>query len=190
MSLGLKLLIKGLRMVLAAAAVDPQCSSEVASICDALLNTKITEDILKARARYELAQSVKFERDTIISGNGRILVGENTYLGERCHIVAHPSTVKIVIGANCAISHNVQMRTHGYDPDMNFIDSRKAEGVSADIIIGDGVWIGANAFIVGGITIGDNSIIGANSVVTKDVPENCIVGGVPARLIRRKRTKC
>ena len=55
---------------------------------------------------------------------------------------------------------------------------------SERIIIGNNVWIGANAIITPGVIIGDNSIIGAGAVVTKDVSKNCIMGGVPARLIR------
>ena len=54
------------------------------------------------------------------------------------------------------------------------------------IIIGDNVWIGANCYIREGIKIGRNSVVGANSVVTKDVPENAVVGGVPAKLIKIK----
>ena len=55
-----------------------------------------------------------------------------------------------------------------------------------DIVIGNGVWIGANVFINPGIRIDNNVVIGANSVVTKDIKENSIVGGVPAKLIRIK----
>ena len=54
------------------------------------------------------------------------------------------------------------------------------------MLIGDGVWIGANAFINPGIRIGSNTVIGANSVVTKNLEANSIYGGVPAKLIRQK----
>ena len=62
----------------------------------------------------------------------------------------------------------------------------ESERISKNIIIGDYVWIGANVFINGGIEVGENSIIGANSVVTHNVSPNSIVGGVPAKLIRKK----
>lgn len=54
----------------------------------------------------------------------------------------------------------------------------------APIVVGRNVWIGSNSTILQGVTIGDNSIIAAGSVVTKDVPANAIVAGVPARFIR------
>lgn len=57
---------------------------------------------------------------------------------------------------------------------------------SKSVIIGNNVWIGAKATILLGITIGDNAIIGANSLVNKDVPEGAIVGGVPAKVIRMR----
>jgi acetyltransferase-like isoleucine patch superfamily enzyme len=55
---------------------------------------------------------------------------------------------------------------------------------SAPIVIGDHVWIGANATVLKGVTIGNNVIIAAGAVVTKDIPENCIAAGVPAKVIR------
>ncbi|TXH27032.1 MAG: hypothetical protein E6Q96_07015 [Cyclobacteriaceae bacterium] len=70
------------------------------------------------------------------------------------------------------------------DRDFTNADLPKEFG---DICLGDGVLVGANSFIVPGITVGNKVIIGANSVVTKDIPDNAIVGGVPAKIIRYKQ---
>ena len=57
-------------------------------------------------------------------------------------------------------------------------------GISKPVVIGNDVWIGGNCTILPGVTIGNNVVVAAGAVVTKDVPDNCIVGGVPARLLR------
>ena len=114
--------------------------------------------------------------------DGNIEIGSDTYINSYSHIVSGPNTL-ITIGEGCAISYNVHIRGRMHNPhNINEI-------VEGDIIIGDNVWIGANAVIREGITIGDNAIIGANSVVTHDVPLNHVVGGVPARLLYVKDVK-
>lgn len=57
--------------------------------------------------------------------------------------------------------------------------------VEADIVIEDNCWIGHSAHIMAGVTVHSGSVVGANAVVTHDVPPNCVVGGVPARIIER-----
>lgn len=59
----------------------------------------------------------------------------------------------------------------------------------SDIVIGTDAWIGANCFITAGVTIGNGAVVGAGSIVTKDVEENTIVAGVPAKLIRKRKDK-
>ncbi len=89
---------------------------------------------------------------------------------------------KIEIGNGCAIGRNVLIMDFDAH-EITYSDGRKNR-ITAPVIIGDHVWIGAGATILKGVTIGDGAIIGAGSVVTKDVAANTIVAGNPARVIR------
>lgn len=91
------------------------------------------------------------------------------------------SMEKIFIGSGVTIGPNVCI----YDHDHN-IGRRKGEETfcSSPVIIKQNAWIGANVVITRGVTIGKNSVIAAGAVVTSDVQENCIVGGVPAKVIK------
>lgn len=86
----------------------------------------------------------------------------------------------IYIGSGTLVGHHVVLAT--VDHDLNPEDRRP---YAAPIRIGERVWIGANAVITKGVTIGNGAVIGAGAVVTHDVPENTVVGGVPARIIKR-----
>lgn len=110
-----------------------------------------------------------------------ITIGKHVFLNTSCHFQDQGG---IIIGDGTQIGHNVVLATlnHNEDPD------RRSETIPAPIVIGKNVWIGANATVTPGVTIGDNAIVAAGAVVTKDVPPNMVVGGVPARLIRAVRT--
>ncbi len=115
-----------------------------------------------------------------------IIIGDSTVIGDYTHIT---SIERIQIGNNVLMgryilitdnSHgtfdNVQLRMRPIDRPLF---------TKGPVIIGDGVWIGDKVTILSGVRIGENAIIGANSLVTKDVPMNCIFGGVPAHLIKK-----
>ena len=106
-----------------------------------------------------------------------ITVGKNVFNNACCHFQDQGG---ITLGDNCLVGHNVVFATlnHGFAPE------ERQSMLPAPIVVGRNVWIGSNSTILQGVTIGDNSIIAAGSVVTKDVPANAIVAGVPARFIR------
>lgn len=152
-----------------------------------LLRQSAHENAVRAtRTRYAIAADVRWSEGTVLAGDGNIEVGQGTYLGVGCHVIAHPSVAHVRIGRGCAISHHVQIRTEGYRLDVPFSEARRLPGTWADITIGNDVWIGAGVYICAGVSIGDNTVIGANSVVTRDMPANSVCGGTPARVLRRK----
>ena len=111
-----------------------------------------------------------------------IHVGKNVFINACCHFQDQGG---ITLGDDCLIGHNVVFATlnHFIEP------TERASMHPAPIVLGKKVWVGSNSTILQGVTIGDNSIIAAGSVVTKDVPANTIVGGVPARILRNLDVK-
>ncbi|MEE1129081.1 MAG: sugar O-acetyltransferase [Methanobrevibacter sp.] len=106
-----------------------------------------------------------------------IHLGDNVFINSGCRFQDQGG---IFIGNNALIGHNVVLAT------LNHEENPKKRGnlIPAPIKIGNDVWIGSNATILAGVTIGDGAIIAAGAVVTRDVAENTIVGGVPAKYIR------
>ncbi len=83
--------------------------------------------------------------------------------------------------------YNVNIYAITHNPDYSTGPEDKRPAKESVIIIGDNVWIGFNCFILPGVTSGNNSVVVANSVVTKNIPDNAIFGGIPAKLIRYKK---
>lgn len=109
--------------------------------------------------------------------------GKNIHLGKGIFINSGCSFQDqggIIIGDQSLIGHNVVIATLNH----NIQPEKRANLIPSPVKIGSRVWIGSNSTILPGITIGDNAIIGAGSIVTKDVPKNTIVAGNPARTIR------
>ena len=105
-------------------------------------------------------------------------VGEDVFINACCHFQDHGG---VRIGDGCQIGHNVVFATlnHGLSPE----DCKNT--YPAPIVLGKNVWVGSNSTILQGVTIGDNAVVAAGAVVTKDVPANVVVGGVPAKIIKK-----
>ena len=111
---------------------------------------------------------------------GDVVIGDNTRIGIHCTVIG---PVTIGSHVNLAQGITVTALNHNFsDPSLR-IDE---QGVSTKaVVIGDDVWIGANAVILPGVTIGSHVVVAAGAVVTKDVPANTLVGGVPAKVIKQ-----
>ena len=115
-------------------------------------------------------------------------VGEGTY--DNHAIVYRWSDAKLIIGKYCSISYGVKFIMDDGGHKTNRVTSYPFKGnpigAKRGIIIGNDVWIGMDSIILYGVKVGNGVTIAAGSVVTKDVPDYCVVAGVPARVIRRK----
>jgi len=119
-----------------------------------------------------------------------VLKGPNIEIGEYSYFnsgrISSGAVSKVIIGKWCAIGHNVSIAAITHDTQHATGFENKRPGIEKDIVIKDNVWIGLNVYIREGVTIGEGAVIGANSIVTKDVPSNAIVGGVPAKILKFK----
>ena len=109
-----------------------------------------------------------------------IEVGKNFFANYNCTIL---DVAKVKIGDNCQFAPNVAVYTAGHPIHPVSRNSQYEYGIS--VTIGDNVWIGGNSVIVPGVHIGSNTVIGAGSVVTKDIPDWVIAAGNPCRVIRK-----
>ena len=132
--------------------------------------------------------------------NGRVSIGGNTYFNaDGGRIIIGDEVVfnigvilnsacggLIDIGANCLIGPGVLMRTADHiflDPNILI---RKQGHAPKNIVVEDDCWLGANVIVLGGVKIGKGSVIGAGSIVTKDIPSMSVAVGVPAKVIKTR----
>lgn len=167
---------------------------------------------LKYNGKLQRDKGTKIDANLILEGGNRLYygaelrsskVGYGTYLGSDAIIVDAEIGRYTCIGPNAKIltgthplSNNVSIHPAFYSVkrqagftyvDKNTADDYKCvEGSKYSTFIGNDVWIGGNALILQGVTIGDGAVVAAGAVVTKDVAPYEIVGGVPARLIRKR----
>lgn len=109
-----------------------------------------------------------------------IEVGKNFFANYNCTIL---DVAKVKIGDNCQMAPNVAIYTAGHPIHPATRNSLYEYG--KPVTIGDNVWIGGNTVLCPGVQVGNNVVIGAGSVVTKDLPDWCIAAGNPCRIIRK-----
>jgi acetyltransferase-like isoleucine patch superfamily enzyme len=114
---------------------------------------------------------------------GEVSIGAKTVIGQDCTISAYQH---VSIGRECIIADRVMLID--FDHGVTEVERPiRLQGIyKRDVRVGHNVWIGYGACILRGVAVGDNSVIGTSSVVTKDVPENAVIAGTPARVIRMR----
>lgn len=136
------------------------------------------------KMKYSVKSNFRFAgKDIDLYGDGKIVLGNNSYIGGHS-IIQSVKDQKVVIGDNCSISHNVKIYTSNFVTDDVISGNKNPKYSKGDVIIGNNCWIGSGVFIKENVKIGNFVVIGANSVVTRDVPDNSLVAGCPAKIIR------
>ena len=115
-----------------------------------------------------------------------VSIGDRCLIGRGSGIVGHYS---ITIGNDVWTGHHVYItdQNHGYE-DVSRPISQQSQPERA-VVIGDGSWLGHGAVVLPGVTIGKHVVVGANAVVTRDIPDFCVAVGSPARVVRRYDTE-
>lgn len=158
------------------------------------------ERALKQCAEYNAVDPADYE--TQLAAVKKILgsTGKNVYIqpsfncdnGKNIHVgedfltnynVTILDIAPVYIGDYCMIGPNTLITTVGHPLSPKGRREKKAYGKA--VVIGDDVWIGGNCTILPGVTIGNNVVVAAGAVVTDDVPDNCVVGGIPAKVLKK-----
>lgn len=153
------------------------------------IGSKLQSPMLTGSKRIFIGKKVYVRKNTWLAAEpltGKLhcslTIGDGTYIGRFCHFFA---SSKIEIGKKVLFADKVYLsdNLHGYESiEIPIIDQPLKQ--LSPVIIGDGAWLGENVCVIGA-KIGKNSVIGANAVVTKDIPDYCIAVGSPARIIKR-----
>lgn len=131
--------------------------------------------------KVKKGKNVRIGLKTTVMTPENIEIGNNSSINGGMLIAGKNS--KIIIGENCLLSYDlhIRTRTHNYENKDKLILNQ------GEIIIGNDVWIGYGAQIMPGIHIGDGAVVGAGSIVTKDVKPYTVVAGIPAKFIKERK---
>lgn len=140
---------------------------------------EVNNGLVSFEKRVFLYPEVRISVKGTSEDKAQLTIGQGTNIGDRTEI--HVGT-SISIGRYCAISWDVCILDRDYHEFNGHGEIKK------EIVIGDKVWIGCRSTILKGVTIGKGAVIAAGSIVTKDVPANCCVGGNPAKVIKENIT--
>lgn len=117
----------------------------------------------------------------VVLQHGNVTIGRRTWVGRRTEFVSTPRAA-IVVGDDCDISQDVLIITGSHE--IGLSGRRAGAGRSEPVTIGDGSWVGARATFLGGSSIGRGVVVGAGSTVMGTFPDNVLIAGTPARIVR------
>lgn len=129
-----------------------------------------------------IGDGVEIERDCQLISEGELSIGSGSFIGTGSIIVA---AERLAIGRNALIAAYVTIRDQDHRLDDPTLPYNRQGLVTAPVTIGDNVWIGTKATILRGVSVGDGAVIGAHALVIDAVEPRTLVGGVPARLLKR-----
>ena len=137
---------------------------------------------VQQRSRMKIGADTRMAPNTSLRCGELIVVGKNCHIGERSYLWAGPSKGRIVIGDCVSLAPEVFITTSDYQFRAG-IPFRQQPQTEKDVTIGSDVWLGVRVIVTAGVTIGDGCIVGAGSVITRDIPANSIAVGVPDRVV-------
>lgn len=136
--------------------------------------------------QIEIGDSVRILRDTILESGqgGNIKIGNKTWIHPRCQINAYKASIEIGNGVDIAPNCAFYSYDHGYEPGKWIREHPLT--AKGPIVIGDQAWLGVGVTVLSGVRIGEGAVVGAGSVVTKNVPDGAIAVGNPARIVKNR----
>jgi len=126
-------------------------------------------------------KNIRVKHNADISLN--ITIGDNSEFGTRCMVQSN-----VEIGSNVIMGPDIKIYARNHKFNRTDIPIRNQGKEFLKTIIGDDVWISANSVITAGVNVGNHVVIAAGSVVTKDVPDYAVIGGVPAKIIKYRNS--
>jgi acetyltransferase-like isoleucine patch superfamily enzyme len=134
----------------------------------------------------EFGDGAHLHRDSIIETGlgGSVTIGARTHIQPRCQFSGYKGSIRIGEGVQIAPYCAFYPYDHGFD--LGELISKQPIHSKGDIVIGDDAWLGVGVTVLDGVRIGKGAVIGAGSVVARDVPDYCIAVGVPARVVKSR----
>ena len=142
-------------------------------------------DHIAPKSQMKKGGDVRIHPTASLRYGKNIHLGKNSHINQYCCIWASGNS-KIILGDNVLMGPGVKIFSSNHGIAKGSVMNRQP-WVEEDIIIGNDIWIGANAVVVAGVKINDGAIIAAGAVVTKDIPAYSIAGGIPAKVISERK---